>query len=119
MSGLSETTVGGSGQITSRGLANLLIVYFIWGSTYLAIRVAVRPGAGIPPFTLGMVRTLIAGGALLLWGILSKGPPKLTRRDLAVFAASGILMWTIANGMVMWAEQRIESSLAAVSMAPC
>jgi drug/metabolite transporter (DMT)-like permease len=64
-----------------------------------------------------MVRTLIAGGALLLWGILSKGPPKLTRRDLAVFAASGILMWTIANGMVMWAEQRIESSLAAVLIA--
>jgi hypothetical protein len=51
----------GSGQITARGLTNLFIVYFVWGSTYLAIRVAVRPGAGIPPFTLGMGRTLFAG----------------------------------------------------------
>jgi hypothetical protein len=51
----------GSGQITARGLTNLFIVYFVWGSTYLAIRVAVRPGAGIPPFTLRMGRTLFAG----------------------------------------------------------
>jgi drug/metabolite transporter (DMT)-like permease len=114
---LSEKTISGSKQVTTRGLTNLFIVYLIWGSTYLAIRVAVRPGAGIPPFTLGMVRTLIAGGALLLWGILRKGRPRLTKRDLAVFATSGILMWTIANGMVIWAEQRVESSLAAVLIA--
>lgn len=104
-------------QVTARGLVNLFIVYLVWGSTYLAIRVAVRPGAGIPPFTLGMTRTLVAGTALLLWGIVSKGSHKVTRRDILVFAASGILMWTIANGMVIWAEQRIESGLAAVLLA--
>ncbi len=103
--------------MTARGLVNLLIVYVVWGSTYLAIRVAVQPGAGIPPFTLGMARTLVAGSVLLLWGFLRKGRSRLTGRDIAVFAASGILMWTIANGMVVWAEQRIESGLTAVLLA--
>ncbi len=106
-----------SDQVTTRGLVNLFIVYVVWGSTYLAIRVAVRPGAGIPPFTMGMVRTLVAGSLLLLWGVLRKGTQKVTRQDLVVFAASGILMWTIANGMVIWAEQRIESGLTAVLIA--
>ena len=48
-------------QVTPAGILNLVIVYVLWGSTYLAIRVAVRPGAGIPPFTLGLVRISIAG----------------------------------------------------------
>jgi drug/metabolite transporter (DMT)-like permease len=104
-------------QLTARSLTNLFVVYIVWGSTYLAIRVTVRPGSGIPPFTMGMVRTLIAGVVLLLWGSVGKGSLKITGRDLIVFASSGILMWTIANGMVMWAEQRIESGLAAVFLA--
>ncbi len=104
-------------QVTTGALVNLFIVYLVWGSTYLAIRVAVRPGAGIAPFTLGMTRTLVAGTLLLLWGFVRKGSLKITRRDLLAFAASGILMWTIANGMVMWAEQRIESGIAAVLLA--
>ncbi len=108
---------GSADRLTTRGLINLLIIYVVWGSTYLAIRVTVRPGSGIPPFTMGMVRTLVAGSGLLLWGILRKGSPRLTRRDLLVFASSGILMWTIANGMVIWAEQRIASGLTAVLIA--
>lgn len=114
---MSERAAQSPGRLSRAGLANLLIVYFVWGSTYLAIRIAVRPGAGIPPFTLGMARTLVGGGALLLWGFLRRGRQRITRRDLLVFAASGILMWTIANGMVIWAEQRIESGLAAVLIA--
>ncbi len=38
------------------GLLNLAIVYVVWSSTYLAIRVAVREGGGFPPFTLGLTR---------------------------------------------------------------
>jgi drug/metabolite transporter (DMT)-like permease len=114
---MTETKTDRSMPLTARSLSNLLIVYFVWGSTYLAIRVAVRPGSGIPPFTLGMVRTLIAGVVLLLWGILRKRSQKITRRDITVFALSGFLMWTIANGMVVWAEQRIESGITAVILA--
>lgn len=43
------------------GLAHLGAVYLIWSSTYLAIRVTVRPGAGFPPFTMGATRLLLAG----------------------------------------------------------
>ncbi len=96
---------------------NLLTVYVVWGSTYLAIRLAVRPGAGIQPFTLGFVRMLIAGLILLLWGTLRGGVPRPTRRELGVLAGSGLLLWTGANGMVTWAEQRIDSSIAAVLIA--
>ena len=106
---MSKTT-----QVSSRGLLNLFIVYLVWGSTYLAIRVAVRPEGGFPPFTLGMTRTLLAGAVLLLWGIWRKGFPKVSKVDLLVFAASGLLMWTVSNSMIMWAEQRLASSLAAV-----
>jgi drug/metabolite transporter (DMT)-like permease len=94
-----------------------MIVYLVWGSTYLAIRVAVRPGAGVPPFTLGFGRTLIAGVVLLLWGFLRKGVVKPTTHELGVFAASGLLLWTVGGGMVAWAEQRIDSSVAAVLIA--
>ena len=53
-------------RISTSGLLNLFIVYVVWGSTYLAIRVAVRPGAGIPPFTLGLGRLFLAGMVLLI-----------------------------------------------------
>jgi drug/metabolite transporter (DMT)-like permease len=99
------------------GLGNLAIVYVVWGSTYLAIRVAVREGAGIPPFTLGAVRLSLAGIILLLWTRLRKKPVRLSRRDLTVLFFSGTLMWTIGNGLVAWSEQRVESSLAALIIA--
>ena len=114
---MTESTLGENDQVTARGLANLFIVYLVWGSTYLAIRVAVRPGAGVPPFTLGFGRVLIAGLALLLWGFLRKGVVKPTARELSVFAASGLLLWTGGGGMVAWAEQRLDSSFAAVLIA--
>jgi drug/metabolite transporter (DMT)-like permease len=66
---------------------------------------------------LGFVRMLIAGAVLLLWGVLRSGLMRPTARELGVFAASGLLLWTIANGMVMWAEQSIDSSIAAVLLA--
>ncbi len=100
-----------------RGIINLFIVYIVWGSTYLAIRVAVRPGSGIPPFTLGMVRILVAGILMLLVSALRRSPMRPTRKELVVLACSGILLWTGGNGMVNWAEQRIDSSLAALVIA--
>lgn len=103
--------------VTRQGLLNLLTVYLVWGSTYLAIRLVVRPGAGVQPFTLGFVRMLVAGLVLLVWGRLRGGVPRPTLRELGVLAGSGLLLWTGANGMVAWAEQRIDSSYAAVLIA--
>ena len=111
------TSSSREGLIEARGILNLFIVYLVWGSTYLAIRVAVRPGAGIPPFTLGMVRIFIAGTLMLLVSALRRSPMRPTRKELAVLACSGILLWTGGNGLVNWAEQRIDSSLAALVIA--
>lgn len=111
------TSSPGDRSIEARGIINLFIVYIVWGSTYLAIRIAVRPGSGIPPFTLGMVRILIAGSLMLLVAVLRRSPMRPTRKELAVLACSGVLLWTGGNGMLNWAEQRIDSSLAALLIA--
>jgi len=111
------TSSPGERSIEARGIINLFIVYIVWGSTYLAIRIAVRPGSGIPPFTLGMVRILIAGILMLLISALRRSPMRPTRKELAVLACSGVLLWTGGNGMLNWAEQRIDSSLAALLIA--
>lgn len=111
------TSSPGERSIEMRGIINLFIVYLVWGSTYLAIRVAVRPGAGIPPFTLGMVRIFIAGILMLLVSALRRSPMRPTRKELAVLAGSGVLLWTGGNGMINWAEQRMDSSMAALVIA--
>lgn len=100
--------------LSTLGLVNLGSVYVVWGSTYLAIRVAVREGSGFPPFTVGFSRLLVAGLLLLLWGRLSGNSLKISRRNLAILAGSGILLWLGGNGLVMWAEQRADSGLAAL-----
>lgn len=115
-----RSTAGASSegrQVTPLGLANLFIVYLVWGSTYLAIRVAVRPGAGIPPFTLGFGRMTLAGVLLLALAALKSDLRRPSLRELGVLVASGLLLWTVANGMVAWAEQRVDSSLAALMIA--
>ena len=101
-------------QITAKGLAYLVTVYLIWGSTYMAIRLAVREGSGIPPFALGALRTLVAGSALLAWGVLRKMRVRLTRSEFITLTVAGLLMWPGANGLVNWAEQRADSSYAAL-----
>lgn len=56
-----------SSPLPLAGLLHLLVVYVVWGSTYLAIRLAVREGSGFPPFTLGAARLLVAGALLMAW----------------------------------------------------
>jgi drug/metabolite transporter (DMT)-like permease len=99
------------------GLLNLFVVYIVWGSTYLAIRVAVRDGSGFPPFMLGGTRVISAGFILLLWGFLRKQRMKPTKEELKTLIASGILLWVGGNGLVNWAEQRADSGLAALIIA--
>ena len=90
-------------RISTSGLLNLFIVYVVWGSTYLAIRVAVRPGAGIPPFTLGLGRLFLAGMVLLGWSLIRKKKLRINRNEVLV--------------LVAWSEQRVDSSIAALLVA--
>ncbi len=95
------------------GLANLLCVYVVWGSTYLAIRVAVRDG-GFAPFWLGATRTLTAGTLLLAWNLIRKSRVRPTRREWGTLVASGLLLWVGGNGLVNWGERRAASGYAAL-----
>lgn len=103
--------------ISLRGIGHLIIVYLVWSSTYLAIRVAVRPGAGFPPFALAAARSLAAAPLLLLWGRARGMRVRPTRRELAVLAVSGVLLWTFGNAFVVLAEKRVDSALAAILIA--
>ena len=92
----------------------LAAVYVIWGSTYLAIRYALE--GGFPPFLLGGVRFLIAGGlmyAFLRW----RGVDAPTRAQWGNAAVMGVLLLLLGNGMVNLAEQTVSSGMTAVAVA--
>lgn len=100
--------------MSSAGLFHLVVVYLLWGSTFLAIRVAVREGSGFPAFTMGATRVLAAGLILLLIAKLRGRRIVPTKAELPVLVGSGLLLWTGGNGLVTWAEQRAASGLAAL-----
>jgi drug/metabolite transporter (DMT)-like permease len=100
-----------------RGIFHLIVVYLVWGSTYLAIRVAVREGSGFPPFTMAATRVVIASLILLSWVRLSRSNLRIKRQELAVLFISGILLWVGGNGLVSWAEQSAESAYSALIVA--
>ena len=114
MSAISPTT---DRKITPVGLAHLFAIYTIWSSTYLAIRIAVQPGSGFPPFMFGMTRVVCAAAILLIWAKLSGQRLKPTRHELKILAISGVLLWTGGNGLLTWAEQHTDSGLAALLIA--
>lgn len=89
------------------------IIYFAWGSTYLAIRVGVRE---VPPFLFAAMRFLIAGLVLFVWAII-RGEKVPTARQWTSTALLSILFFVTDYGLLFWAEQRVPSGLAAVMMA--
>ena len=96
------------------GLAALGIVYLVWGSTYLAIRYAVREGSGFPAFWMAGSRVLLGGLILLVIAALLRKPLRLARRDWTITVVTAILLWNGGNGLVTWAEQRVSSGYAAL-----
>jgi drug/metabolite transporter (DMT)-like permease len=85
-------------------------VYFIWGSTYLGIRVAVET---IPPFSMAGVRALVAGVLLYIWarGRGAARPEAVHWREAAI--VGGFLLLG-GNGLVSWAEQTLPSGITAL-----
>jgi len=91
----------------------LIAVYLIWGSTYLAIRYAVET---MPPFLMAAVRFIISGGFLYALRRFGGDPaPKAVEWRSATFI--GIFLLVGGNGGVVWAEQFVTSSLAALLVA--
>lgn len=93
--------------------AALLVIYIVWGSTYLAIRFAVET---IPPFVMASVRFLLAG-ALLFIVRRAQGDPVPTRREWLGGGTLGLFLLLGGNGGVSWAEQYVPSGLTALLVA--
>ncbi len=90
--------------------AALLAVYIVWGSTYLAIRFAVQT---MPPFLMASARFLVAGSVLYAWRRL-KGDPVPTKIEWRSAAIVGLCLLLGGNGGLVWAEQHVASSIAAL-----
>jgi len=85
-------------------------VYVFWGSTYLAIRIAIET---LPPFLMAATRFLIAGGILYLIR-RSRGDAAPSRSEWTSAIIVGVLLLVGGNGGVVWAEQWVASGVAAL-----
>jgi drug/metabolite transporter (DMT)-like permease len=94
----------------------LVIVYVVWGSTYLAIRIAVE---SMPPLAMAGVRFLIAGGVLLGWrmAVPGKTRPRITVRQWRSAAIIGAALMLGGNGGVALAEKTVPSGITALIVA--
>ena len=107
-----------SAQAAPRGglvAVALFLVYVVWGSTYLGIRLALE--GGMPPLSvISGTRFIIAGGllyALLRW----RGVAAPTRAQWKTLVVMGFCLLLLGNGMVVLAERDVSSGLAAVAVA--
>jgi drug/metabolite transporter (DMT)-like permease len=89
------------------------IIYFVWGSTFLAIRIGVRE---VPPFLLAAMRFLVAGLVLYGW-MIAQGERSPTWRQWMSALLLALLIFVLDYGLLFWAEQRVPSGVAAVMLA--
>ena len=95
-------------------IAAYLTVCLVWGSTYLAIRVGVRD---LPPFLFAGARHLLAGLFLAVLCAASRQPFPRGWRSLRGHGLVGLFMLAGGNGLVVWAEQWVNSGVTAILLA--
>lgn len=94
-------------------IAALFCTYFIWGSTYLAIRFGIE---SFPPFLMAGMRFALAG--LILYVVMRfLGASNPTKRQWLGATAVGIMLPALGNGTVCYVQQTVSSSVAALSIA--
>lgn len=95
-----------------RLLLAFAIVYIVWGSTYLGIKIAL---VSFPPFLLSSFRLLIAGAVLLILGkiLLAEIP---TKAQVINAAITGVILLGLANPWVAWTSQFVPSSIVALAI---
>jgi len=97
-----------------RVMVSFGLVYVLWGSTYLAMRIAVRD---LPPYVAGATRYLIAGPIMLLACALLGRKIRINRQDFVRLLLIGVLLLSMGNIGVLWAEEYVSSGLAALIVA--
>lgn len=93
-------------------IAAFLAIYVIWGSTFLAIRLAVD---SIPPLLTAATRHLVAGSILMSWALWKGERP--TREGLRAGLVLGFLFFFVSHGLLHWAELKVPSGMAALVIA--
>ena len=92
-------------------------MYFVWGTTYIGIRVAVRT---MPPLLMGGVRFVVAGAILYAIGVRTSGArhsERPTRTEWRAAAIAAVPMFLIAGGCVTWGETRVDAGNASLLVA--
>ena len=89
------------------------IIYFVWGSTFLAIRIGVHE---VPPLLFAAMRFVVAGAVLFGW-MMSKGECLPSGRQWGSVVVIASLIFVLDYGLLFWAEQRVASGIAAVMLA--
>ncbi len=90
-------------------VAALLTVYIVWGSTYLAIRIAIE---SLPPFLMAALRFLAAGGIVVAVMLLRRY--RASAQDVRRAGVAGVFLLLGGNGLVVWSEQFVSSGIAAL-----
>src|SRR6201993_1163080 len=104
----TETFTGGSFRI--RVSLAFFAIYFLWGTTFLAIRIAVEE---LPPLFAAGVRFFIAG--ILLFGfMLARGETRPTGRQWRNLLVMSLLMFVAEYGPLFWAEKFVPSGIVSV-----
>lgn len=88
-------------------------IYLIWGTTYLAIAIAIQT---LPPFVSGAARFLLAGALMYAW-LRRRTSAPMAGVSLRAAAWAGVLLSGIGNGFVIWSQQGIPSGIAALMVA--
>ncbi|MBS1823003.1 MAG: EamA family transporter [Acidobacteria bacterium] len=112
---MANTQVSNEGTKTGAGfdlrvMLAFLSIYVLWGTTFLAIRIAVRE---VPPLFAAGTRMFIAGGVLFIWTQL-RGAAWPSPRQWRSLALMGGLMFVVDYGLLFWAEKYVPSGIAAV-----
>jgi drug/metabolite transporter (DMT)-like permease len=97
-------------------VAALATLYLVWGSTYLAIRIAIHT---IPPLLMASTRFAIAGALLYAWSVRRGDTTgdRPVRRQWFATAIVGVLLLAGGNGGVSWGEQFVPTGVAALLVA--
>jgi len=98
---------------TWKTLLAFAIIYFVWGSTFLAIRIGVHE---VPPLLFAAMRFLTAGVILFAW-VIATGERTPSKREWISASLLGFFIFVCDYGLLFWAEQRVPSGIAAVVLA--
>jgi len=90
------------------------LVSWIWGSTWLAIRLGLQ---GVPPLTAAALRMAASGTILVCIGLLRREPWPRTRLYATHVLIQGAILFCFQYALIYWAEQTVPSGLAAVLFA--